>query len=112
MTDFMTLKFRRRNDENTESGTAIRVRGCALVLINLLLISYCGNARDEKRFQIVTGQLQSQGYLHFYLHARHSATMILFLHFFNPSLRMKKRMRYVETTSVYLSVRLWPNTLD
>jgi hypothetical protein len=75
MTDFMTLKFRRRSDENTDSSTAMRVRDRALVLINVLLIFYCGNAGDEKRFQIVNGQIHIQGYLHFYLHAPHSATI-------------------------------------
>jgi hypothetical protein len=91
MTDFMTLKFRRRNDENSESGTAMRVHDRALVLINILLTFYCGNFGDEKRFQIVNGLLHIQGYLHFYLHAPHSATMIqLFLRFLNTSLRIKR----------------------
>jgi hypothetical protein len=76
MTDFMTLKFRRRSDENTESSTAMRVCDRALVLINILLLFYCGNAGDEKRFQIVNGQLHIQGYLHFYFQATHSATMM------------------------------------
>jgi hypothetical protein len=90
MTDFKTLKFRRRNYENTESSTAVTVRDRAPVLINILLTFYCGNAGDEKRFQTVNGQVHTR-YLHFYLHAPHSATMIqLFLHFANLSLRMEK----------------------
>jgi hypothetical protein len=91
MTNFMTLRCRRRCDENTEFSTAMRVRDRALVLINILLIFYCGNFGDENRLQIAKGQFHIQGYLHFYLHVPHSATMTqLFLHFFNPSLRIKK----------------------
>jgi hypothetical protein len=81
MADFMTLKFQRRSDENTESRAAMTVRDKAPVVINILLMFYCGNSGDEKRFQIVTGQIHIQGYLHFYLHFRHSATMINFLAF-------------------------------
>jgi hypothetical protein len=91
MTDFMTLKFRRRNDKNTGSGTAISVHDRALVLINILQTFYSGNFGDEKRFQIVNGQLHIQGYLRFYFHAPLSATMIqIFLHFVNLSLRKEK----------------------
>jgi hypothetical protein len=57
MTGFMTLKFRRHSDENTGNSTAMTVRDRALLLINILLIFYFGNAGDEKRFQIVNGQL-------------------------------------------------------
>jgi hypothetical protein len=91
MTDFMMLKFRRSNDENTETSTAMTVRDTAPVLINILLTFYCGSFGEEDRFEFVNGRLHVQGYLNFYLHAPHSATMIqLFLHFINPSLQMKK----------------------
>jgi hypothetical protein len=105
----MTLKFRRRNDENTEGSTAMTVRDSALVLINILLTFYCGNFGDEKRFQTVNGQLHIQGYLPFYLHAPHSATIQFFFHLFNPSLRIKKEC---VVRRPRLSAYLWPNTLD
>jgi hypothetical protein len=111
MTHFMTLKFRRRSDENAKSSTAVRYR--AVILINILLIFYCGNSGDGRRFQTVNVQRHIQGYMHFYLHAPHSATIIqLFLHFFNPSLRIKKNALCGDHASVYLSVCLWPNTID
>jgi hypothetical protein len=57
----------------------------ALVSINIVLTFYCGNAGDGNSFQIVNGQHHIQGYLHFYLHAPHSATMIeLILHIVDP----------------------------
>jgi len=92
VTDFMKLKFRRLNDENKKTIRTLRLPDKTLVVINILAIFCCGNAGEEKCSQIVNGQNLIQVYLHFYLHAPHSATMIqLFLHFINPSLGIKRR---------------------
>ena len=107
----MSLKFRRLDDESTKSGGTMRMPDRTLVVINIVLILYCGNADEEKSFQTVNDQNYIQVYLYIYLHNPHSASMIkLFLHFIRP-LGIKLRMPHVETTSVHLSVHLWPNTL-
>lgn len=103
--DFTSLKFRRLDDESTENGGKMSVPERALVVINILLKLYCGNAEEEKCSQIVNGQNHIQGYLYFYLQPPHSATLIkLSLHFISPSLGIKLRMPHV-------SFSLWPNIL-
>jgi hypothetical protein len=83
----------------------MRVPERTLVVINILLMLCCGNADEEKCFQIVNEQNHIQGYLYFYLHAPHSTAIIkLSLHFICPSLGIKLRMPHV-------SVCLCPNTL-
>jgi hypothetical protein len=92
----MTLKFRRLNEENRKNIRTLRLPDKTLVVINIALIFSCGNAGQEKCLQILNDQSHIQGYLHFYLHSSHSATITqLFLHFINLSLGTKQRTRYV-----------------
>jgi len=83
----------------------MRVPERALVVINVVLILYCGNAEEEKCSQIVNGQNHIQGYQYFYLQPQQYPTMIkLSLYFISPLLGIKLRMPH-------MSLCLWPNTL-